>query len=157
GGTDSGASAGDAADTLGADTTTVTAVSSNNASGNSASTVDGNLVIEGQYGTLTIASDGSYSYALDNTNPTVQGLDGDEKATEVFTYTLTDSDNDVSSTTLTLTIQGQEDDAPTVTVEDSDADVSGADNSVTEASGETVTGSFTVGGSAGLASVTIAG
>ncbi|MCJ8288022.1 retention module-containing protein, partial [Halomonas sp.] len=146
GGTDSGASAGDAADTLGADTTTVTAVSSNNASGNSASTVDGNLVIEGQYGTLTIASDGSYSYALDNTNPAVQGLDGDEKATEVFTYTLTDSDNDVSSTTLTLTIQGQEDDAPTVTVEDSDADVSGADNSVTEASGETVTGSFTVGG-----------
>ncbi|MEQ5767677.1 VCBS domain-containing protein [Halomonas sp. H33-56] len=157
GGTDSGASAGDAADTLGADTTTVTAVSSNNASGNSASTVDGNLVIEGQYGTLTIASDGSYSYALDNTNPAVQGLDGDENATEVFTYTLTDSDNDVSSTTLTLTIQGQEDDAPTVTVEDSDADVSGADNSVTEASGETVTGSFTVGGSAGLASVTIAG
>ncbi|MCJ8285857.1 Ig-like domain-containing protein [Halomonas sp.] len=157
GGTDSGASAGDAADTLGADATTVTAVSSNNASGNSASTVDGNLVIEGQYGTLTIGSDGSYSYALDNTNPAVQGLDGDEKATEVFTYTLTDSDNDASSTTLTLTIQGQEDDAPTVTVEDSDADVSGADNSVTEASGETVTGSFTVGGSAGLASVTIAG
>ncbi|MGQ7250039.1 hypothetical protein ACUN9Y_22315, partial [Halomonas sp. V046] len=77
--------------------------------------------------------------------------------TEVFSYTLTDADNDTSSTRLTLTINGQEDDAPTVTVTDTDGTVTGADNSVEEASGATVTGSFSVGGSAGLASVTIGG
>ncbi|MCA0973873.1 VCBS domain-containing protein [Halomonas denitrificans] len=146
------------ADTLGADATTVTAVTSDNASGNTATTnADGQLVIQGEYGTLTIAADGSYSYALDNTNPAVQGLDGSESVTEVFTYTLTDADSDASSTTLTLTINGQEDDLPTITVTDSDGNVTGADNSVEEDSGETVTGTFTVGGSAGVASVTIGG
>ncbi|MBY5927230.1 MULTISPECIES: VCBS domain-containing protein [unclassified Halomonas] len=146
------------ADTLGADTTTVTAVTSDNASGNAATTnADGQLVIQGEYGTLTIAPDGSYSYALDNTNPAVQGLDGSESVTEVFTYTLTDADSDASSTTLTLTINGQEDDLPTITVTDSDGNVTGADNSVEEDSGETVTGTFTVGGSAGIAGVTVAG
>ncbi|MBY5970471.1 VCBS domain-containing protein [Halomonas denitrificans] len=146
------------ADTLGADATTVTAVTSDNASGNTATTnADGELVIQGEYGTLTIAPDGSYSYALDNTNPAVQGLDGSESVTEVFTYTLTDADSDASSTTLTLTINGQEDDLPTITVTDSDGNVTGADNSVEEDSGETVTGTFTVGGSAGVASVTIGG
>ncbi|MBY5929389.1 VCBS domain-containing protein [Halomonas sp. DP8Y7-3] len=146
------------ADTLGADATTVTAVTSDNASGNTATTnADGELVIQGEYGTLTIAPDGSYSYALDNTNPAVQGLDGSESVTEVFTYTLTDADSDASSTTLTLTINGQEDDLPTITVTDSDGNVTGADNSVEEDSGDTVTGTFTVGGSAGVASVTIGG
>ncbi|MGK0547545.1 VCBS domain-containing protein [Halomonas cupida] len=146
------------ADTLGADATTVTAVTSDNASSNTATTnADGELVIQGEYGTLTIAPDGSYSYALDNTNPAVQGLDGSESVTEVFTYTLTDADSDASSTTLTLTINGQEDDLPTITVTDSDGDVTGADNSVEEDSGETVTGTFTVGGSAGIAGVTVAG
>ncbi|MBN8411024.1 VCBS domain-containing protein [Halomonas litopenaei] len=149
---------GTGADTLGADATTVTAVTSDNASGNTATTnADGELVIQGEYGTLTIAPDGSYSYALDNTNPAVQGLDGSESVTEVFTYTLTDADSDASSTTLTLTINGQEDDLPTITVTDSDGNVTGADNSVEEDSGETVTGTFTVGGSAGIAGVTVAG
>nr|WP_315900695.1 VCBS domain-containing protein [Halomonas sp. DP5Y7-2] len=151
-------SGGTGADTLGADATTVTAVTSDNASGNTATTnADGELVIQGEYGTLTIAPDGSYSYALDNTNPAVQGLDGSESVTEVFTYTLTDADSDASSTTLTLTINGQEDDLPTITVTDSDGNVTGADNSVEEDSGETVTGTFTVGGSAGIAGVTVAG
>lgn len=39
----------------------------------------------------------------------MQGLDGNDTLTEVFTYTLTDGDNDTSTTTLTITINGSDD------------------------------------------------
>ncbi|WP_343076105.1 VCBS domain-containing protein [Halomonas elongata] len=103
------ASAGDVADTEGADGATVTAVESVNTPDNDATDTDGTLVIEGEYGTLTIEADGSYTYALDNTNLEVQGLGDDDTLTEAFTYTLTDGDTDADDATLTITIDGSDD------------------------------------------------
>ncbi|TJZ29027.1 hypothetical protein FA002_28125, partial [Priestia megaterium] len=109
--------------------------------------------IIGDYGTLTLNSDGSYSYALDNSNADVQSLNDDsDPLTDVFTYGITDADGDASRTTLTINITGATNTAPTIT------GISGTDdNSVTEATGDTVTGSFTVAATAGIATVTIAG
>ncbi|WP_217622061.1 VCBS domain-containing protein [Cobetia marina] len=138
--------ASDTADTLGADATTVTAVDGN------AVTADAAAVVTGDYGTLTLEADGSYSYVLDTTNAEVQSLDANQSLADVFSYTITDADGDTSSTTLTITVDGATDGAPTIT------DISGtADNSVTEATGDTVTGSFTVAATAGIAAVTIGG
>ncbi|WP_186436401.1 retention module-containing protein, partial [Cobetia crustatorum] len=138
--------ANDTADTLGADATTVTAVDG------STVTADAAAVVTGSYGTLTLNSDGSYSYVLDTTNPAVQSLDDGESLADEFSYTITDADGDTSSTTLTITVDGATDGVPTIT------DISAtADNSVTEATGDTVTGSFTVAATAGIAAVTIGG
>ncbi|MFP5304188.1 VCBS domain-containing protein, partial [Cobetia sp. SIMBA_158] len=69
--------------------------------------------IAGSYGTLTLNSDGSYSYALDNGNAKVQSLDDDsDPLSDVFTYGITDADGDVSRTTLTITVTGSTDAAP---------------------------------------------
>ncbi|MDT8896337.1 DUF5801 repeats-in-toxin domain-containing protein [Halomonas sp. I1] len=102
------ASPGDAEDTEGADGATVTAAESVNVSGNSASG-SGPLTIEGEYGTLTLEADGSYTYVLDNTNLDVQGLGDGDTLEEAFTYTLTDGDTDQDDATLTITIDGSDD------------------------------------------------
>ncbi|MCJ8328470.1 MAG: VCBS domain-containing protein, partial [Lentisphaeria bacterium] len=44
----------------------------------------------GDYGTLSVNSDGSYSYSLDNTNTLVNALDAGENLSDTFTYTITD-------------------------------------------------------------------
>ncbi|MDT8896626.1 VCBS domain-containing protein, partial [Halomonas sp. I1] len=106
---DSGASTGDVADTEGADGATVTAVESTNVPANDATETGGTLTIEGEYGTLTLEADGSYIYALDNTNLDVQGLSDGETLEEAFTYTLTDGDTDADDATLTITIDGSDD------------------------------------------------
>ncbi|MEQ5821854.1 VCBS domain-containing protein, partial [Halomonas sp. SCS19] len=63
----------------------------------------------GHYGTLTLNSDGSYTYQLDNDDPRVQALSGKETLTETFAYTLTDADGDTSPATLTITVTGTDD------------------------------------------------
>ncbi len=54
-----------------------------NASGQTVTVGAGGASIDGLYGTLTINPDGSYSYALTSTSPTILGR------TESFTYTIT--------------------------------------------------------------------
>ncbi|MFH7588144.1 VCBS domain-containing protein, partial [Oceanimonas smirnovii] len=106
----SNGSTGDVADTTGADGATVTGVTSTNVAGNTATESNGTLVIEGQYGTLTINADGSYTYQLDNSNLDVQGLHPDDAPLkEVFNYILTDGDTDTSNANLTITINGSDD------------------------------------------------
>ncbi|GJG97587.1 VCBS domain-containing protein [Cupriavidus pauculus] len=64
----------------------------------------------GRYGTLTVQTDGSYRYVVDNDNPTVQALrTAGETLTEVFTYTVTDAGGLSAVATLTITIAGQND------------------------------------------------
>ncbi|HUH57978.1 MAG TPA: VCBS domain-containing protein, partial [Pseudomonadales bacterium] len=105
----SAGSAGDVADIVGADGAKVSAVISTNTPANNASNTNGVLEIEGQFGTLTINPDGSYTYALDNTNLAVQGLNKGETLTENFIYTITDGDGDTASANLKITINGAND------------------------------------------------
>jgi VCBS repeat-containing protein len=71
--------------------------------------------IEGQYGTLTIGSDGTFTYVVNNTDETVQALrDDTQTLTEVFLYTIENGNlagpNRLSATTtLTITIRGRND------------------------------------------------
>lgn len=87
------------ADTQGADGATVTAI------GNGTTSVAAGTAIAGQYGTLTLGADGSYSYVR---NPGTPG-----GVTDSFGYTLTDGDGDTSSATLVITIG---DDTPSTDV-----------------------------------------
>ncbi|MDT7530621.1 VCBS domain-containing protein [Sphingopyxis sp. SE2] len=100
-------------DTQGADGASVTAVGF----GGTAGSVGAGLA--GAYGTLTLNSDGSYSYVLNNAAQPVQGLSAGETLTEVFAYTITDGDGDPATTTLTITIDGADDG---VTIEGLDAE-----------------------------------
>ena len=135
-------------DTLGADTpTSVTAIAVGSVG----------TALAGSFGSVTLNADGSYSYALDNSLQAVQALDDGESLTDAFTYTITDADGDTSTTTLTITINGVTDGAPTIDVEDEDSAVTAADNSVVEATGNTITGDISVSADAGISALTIAG
>ncbi|MBL4834231.1 MAG: VCBS domain-containing protein [Pseudomonas sp.] len=64
-----------------------------------------------QYGNLTLNNpNGSYTYALDNLNPSVQALGVGETLTEVYSYTVTDDNGGSDTATLTITITGTNDD-----------------------------------------------
>ncbi len=66
-------------------------------------------VVTGTYGSVTINSDGSWTYNLDNGDADTQALAQGQIETEVFTYTVTDEFGATSSSTLTLTITGTND------------------------------------------------
>ncbi|PIE53998.1 MAG: hypothetical protein CSA35_08465 [Dethiosulfovibrio peptidovorans] len=63
--------------------------------------------ITGDYGTVTINADGSYTYVLDNANPDVSSLPSDGTLNDVFTYTVTDESGEIKHTTLTINITGE--------------------------------------------------
>jgi T1SS-143 domain-containing protein len=87
------------ADSVGADGgAAITQIQSVNVPANIDTTPNGsnNFVVNGQYGTLTINTDGSYSYLRNDGSP------GDVQ--DVFTYTLTDGDGDLVTATLTINI-----------------------------------------------------
>jgi len=79
-----------------------------NSSGQSAAA---GAVLQGRYGQLQINADGSYTYDVDNDNPTVQALrTAGETLTEVFTYTMKDTEGAISAPArLTITLQGAND------------------------------------------------
>ena len=64
-------------------------------------TTGGSTTIDGDYGTLTINADGSYTY---NVTQTLTGA-----VTETFTYTYTDADGDSATAELTLNIAAPDD------------------------------------------------
>ena len=63
----------------------------------------------GSFGTVALNPDGTYTYTLNNANPTVQQLAPGETLAETYTYVLTDRAGDTASATLTITITGTED------------------------------------------------
>ena len=65
--------------------------------------------IAGLYGTLTLNANGSYSYLVDNANPTVNALPAGGSLNDVFTYQLTDADGSQTTATLTIAIAGVND------------------------------------------------
>ncbi len=69
-------------------------------------------VFAGNYGQLTLAADGNYSYALDNASPGVQSLAAGQVVTETFAYEATDG-TVATPSSLTVSITGTND-APVV-------------------------------------------
>ncbi|MDT7513499.1 beta strand repeat-containing protein [Rhodoferax mekongensis] len=66
-------------------------------------------VLSGTYGTVSIGSNGSYTYTLDNTRPATNNLTAGQVAQDVFTYTITDNNGATSTTTLTINVTGTQD------------------------------------------------
>uniref|UniRef100_UPI00399A50A1 retention module-containing protein n=1 Tax=Shewanella indica TaxID=768528 RepID=UPI00399A50A1 len=93
-------------DVQGGDTAQVTAAGSG---GNLDNTVSNQSPVSGNYGLLTLNTDGSYSYQINSAAQAVQALAQGESLTEVFSYLLTDADGDTSVQTLTITITGTND------------------------------------------------
>jgi VCBS repeat-containing protein len=94
------------------DIITVSRFGTSSASGTvSASTTSANgLTVTGIYGSITIGSDGSYSYVVDNTNTAVESLrETTNTLSETFTYEIKDPSGLSSIATLTIIIQGAND------------------------------------------------
>ncbi|MFZ4525306.1 MAG: VCBS domain-containing protein [Chlorobium sp.] len=73
------------------------------------------FTIDGTYGTLTVHTDGSYSYAINETDRAVQALaDFSSSIEDQFNYTVTDQTLLTDSAVLTITIHGAND-TPVVT------------------------------------------
>jgi VCBS repeat-containing protein len=92
------------------DTKTVTGVVagvSASASGSVGATV------AGSFGSITLNSNGTYSYSINNNDATVQALAAGGTLQDVFTYTVTDTDLLESTAQITITIQGAND-APVI-------------------------------------------
>ncbi len=83
------------------DTKTVSAV--NGVAGNVGTSV------AGTYGSVTIGSNGAYTYTLNNGSAAVQALGAGQTVTDTFTYTMRDGAGATSSTTLTVTVTGTND------------------------------------------------
>src|SRR4029078_2837450 len=98
------------------------------AAGTSAVDVSGSVAtsVTGTYGSVQIASNGTWTYTLDNTDPDTNALAQGPPAAAVFTYTMRDTDGATSTTTLTISLTGTNDKPVAV------ADANGADV-VTEA------------------------
>ncbi|MCP1625187.1 VCBS domain-containing protein [Pseudomonas nitroreducens] len=103
--------------------------------------------VAGLYGSLTINSDGTYRYVVDNNNPVVQARSpSDPLLSEQFTYQVTDKGGLSAIATLTITIQGAND-AP-VAVDDHGSATAGASDgspAPVNASGNVITGNAGVG------------
>ena len=114
----------------------------------------------GNYGTLMLNADGTFTYVLDTSLAAVQGLDSDETLTETYQYTMRDADGDESSAQITITITGSND-APTLSVDGATVYEAGLPNgSNSTAPSEYAIGTFTIGDVDGLddiESVTING
>ncbi|RKG29704.1 hypothetical protein D7V21_16980, partial [Acinetobacter guerrae] len=156
----------DVADHLGADATQVTGVSKGTATTEQTGHVGG-TGLAGDYGTLVLNSDGSYSYTVDPNNATVNALKDGGKLTETFSYTIKDADGDWSTTTLTITINGHTDGTPSITPTDENGNSVGGQITVYEsglsggsnasATSESASGTIQINAGDGLSSITIGG
>jgi len=127
-----------AADVQGADGATVTRVWFDKAPDTQ---IAGELgtALSGKYGTLTLSSDGSYVYKLNNADPLVQALSANDTRTETFTYEITDGDGDTSTTTLVITVKGAND-APDATAATTSVSEEGLAGGIADEAGSPDTG-----------------
>ena len=135
----------------GAGDPTISGVTSNNVPGNSAALQpNGDLVIVGEFGTLTLSANGDYDYDVPANTITAGG-------SEVFTYTIVDNDGDPITATLTIAVSPVElaPDNRDVTVNEAALDTAqdGSDLAAGSVTGsnptstaETITGQLNVGG-----------
>jgi len=73
--------------------------------GGNAVATSGTTEIVGNFGTLTIAADGVYTYNVDPTNASVLALGASDELMETFTYTLSDG-TEIDTADLIITING---------------------------------------------------
>lgn len=73
--------------------------------------VAGNVgaVVAGTYGTLTLAANGAWTYAIDNADADSNALARGTAGRDVFSYTMRDAAGAVSSSTLTIDVAGAND------------------------------------------------
>ncbi|WP_259650845.1 retention module-containing protein, partial [Shewanella sp. MBTL60-112-B1] len=112
--------------------------------------IGNNVVLVGEFGTLTISSDGSYSYLLDDNNTTINALDDGDIETDTFTYWIEDADNQQAMATLTITINGSND-GPTANADTHVVDEAVNDAATVAITGEVIAGMDHGGGFADLA------
>jgi VCBS repeat-containing protein len=106
----------------------------------------GSTTMQANFGTLTINTDGSYRYVVDNSNAAVQALSPGQTLVEQFSYQMADAGGLKSISVLVITIQGAND-AP-VAVDDHGTATAGSSDGVTtpvNASGNVITGNGGVG------------
>jgi VCBS repeat-containing protein len=84
-------------------------------------TVTNDGVYVGDYGTLRLYTDGSYRYAVDNTDPRVDALNVGDSLQDSFNYTVVDAQGATSTAQLTITIAGGND-APVAGTDTVDTD-----------------------------------
>jgi|GEM_PF-3393656 len=93
--------------------TTVTQIAlsggSNTAVTSGSTSASNGTSVTGQYGTLVMGADGSYTYTLTNSNATVNALQTGSSLSEVFTYTASDGATQSGSANLVITITGTND------------------------------------------------
>lgn len=159
---------GTGADDVGADDVEVTGV----VKGTNTTELNADVgnAVTGDFGTLKLNANGSYSYELDNSNPIVNALKTGETLTDTFSYTIKDADGDWSTTTITITINGVTDGEPSITPVDGNDSLGGiavqgqatvyesgltADGPGSQS--KTTTGEITVTADDGLVSVTVGG
>lgn len=73
----------------------------------------GAMVINSQYGSLSVQADGSYTYTLNNGSPAVESLAQGQSVSDVFFYVVADQFGVSGGASLTITISGAND-APVV-------------------------------------------
>ncbi|NMY27102.1 retention module-containing protein [Pseudomonas sp. WS 5021] len=116
----------------------------------------------GQYGTLVLAADGSYTYTLNSADPDFVALQGGGNGTETFTYTLTDADGDSSTANLVLQVHNNDDPVVIGGISVNGADLTLyeknlVDGSSPDAGALTRTGSLTVSAVDGLQNLSVGG
>ena len=89
--------------------------------------------IQGVYGSLNLAADGSWTYTLNNADGDTDALAQGESASDVFSYTIADQHGATSSSTLTINITGTND-APVITGGDTSGSVQ--EDTASQATGE---------------------
>ena len=120
------------------DSLTITSITATTAGGSAQTTFTSNTeTVTGAYGTLTINSNGSYSYAA--TADAADALDAGDTITDVFTYIVSDG-TDTDTSTLTITIAGIND-AP-VAQDDVGVIVEGGTLTVANSANANVSGSY---------------
>ncbi|TRC95218.1 hypothetical protein FJV76_29725, partial [Mesorhizobium sp. WSM4303] len=148
------------ADTKGADGATVVGVQAGNTNAAVDDAATLGTQIQGTYGKLTLAADGTYSYVRDAGTP--GGVN------DVFTYTIKDGDGDTSHTTLTISIGNSTPEITDLTPEAGGGDVivneaalnvgtPGGPGSDPASTAETGAGTFTISSPDGIASLAIDG
>jgi len=116
----------------------------------------------GQYGTLVLAADGSYTYTLNTADPDFVALHGGGNGSETFTYTLTDADGDSSTANLVLHVHNNDDPVVIGGISVNGADLTLyeknlVDGSSPDAGALTRTGSLSVSAVDGLQNLSVGG